>query len=187
MHEQFTVNQAPGDVPIYADFEPDTLFVSSNGGIQHVQLTSNTTWQLQASEWITLLTSSGQGDANVDFVVDLNSGYEERVGYVNVVHNGQELGSLVIVQEGKVDILETDITYLDVRPEGGQYSIQVTANQSWAVNIDVDWIHCEPMSGYGNKTLTLTVDPMPSSLPRSGHIKLGGSTGMMVIITVDQH
>ena len=84
LHEQFNVYQAPGDVPIFADFEPDTLFVSADGGIQHVQLTSNTNWQLQASDWILLLTSSGQGDANIDFVVDLNSEYEGRVGYVSV-------------------------------------------------------------------------------------------------------
>ena len=186
LHEQFNVYQAPGDVPIFADFEPDTLFVSADGGIQHVQLTSNTNWQLQASDWILLLTSSGQGDANIDFVVDLNSEYEGRVGYVSVIHNGQELATMVVVQEAKVDIFETDITYLEVRPEGGEYAIQLTANQSWTVNFDVSWMRCEPMSGYGSKTLILTVEPLLSTHPRSGHMKLSGSAGMMILITVDQ-
>lgn len=187
LNAELTVTQAPGDEPLYADFELDTLFVPVNGGIQHVQLTSNTTWQLQASEWISLLTNSGEGNASCGFVVDINSGYDERVGYLNVVHNGQELGTLVILQEGWVDILETDITQLDVHPEGGEFEIQVSANQSWAVNLDVDWMRCEPMSGFGNKTLILKVDAMSSAHPRTGHIKLSGSTGMVVIVTVDQH
>lgn len=187
LNAELTVTQAPGDEPLYADFEMDTLFVSANGGIQHVQLNSNTTWQLQATEWISLLTNSGEGNVSCGFVVDINSGHDVRVGYLNVVHNGQELGTLVIVQEGWVDILETDITQLDVHPEGGEFEIQVSSNQSWTVNLDVNWMRCEPMSGFGNKTLILKVDAMSSAHPRTGHIKLSGSTGMVVIVTVDQH
>ena len=183
---QLSVSQAPGDEPIVASFVPDTLFVGYSGGVQTLQLTSNTTWQLQASSWITLITSSGQGNATFDIVVDNNSWTIERIGFVKAFHNGQVLGTMIVVQEGKVSILETDITELNVRPEGGRYEIQVTSNQSWKVEPDVDWIFCDPQDGFGNKTLIVKVDALPGTRPRTGHIKLSGETDNYVVITVNQ-
>ena len=184
---EFSVYQAPGDNPLVVGFDVDTLFVSYTGSLQTLNITSNTTWHLQASSWITLLTSSGEGDATFDIAVDSNQDPDERIGFVNAVHNGQEMASVVVVQEGKPNILETDMTELDVRPEGGSYEIQVTANQSWTVDVDVDWVSCDPQSGFGNKTLTVTVGPMMGARPRTGHIKLSGEAGNLVIITVNQH
>ena len=187
LSEQLTASQAPGDDPIIASFEPDTLFVAFSGGVQTVHLASNATWQLQASSWITLVTSSGEGDATFDIIVDNNSEPNERIGFVRAIRNGQVLCTMVVVQEGKVDILETDITELYVRPEGGSYEIHVSANQAWSVNVDVAWIHCDPLSGFGNKTLTVTVDPLPSLRPRTGHVKISGEAGNSVSILVEQN
>lgn len=187
LYYELFVTQAPGDTPLMAEFDADTVFVVYTGGLQSLSLTSNTTWQLQASSWITLITSSGEGDAEFDIAVDSNTDPNNRIGFVSAVHNGQEMANIIVVQEGKPNILETDITELDVRPEGGSYEIQVTSNQSWAVNADVNWIHYEPQSGFGNRILTVTVDPMMGARPRTGHIKLSGETGSLVIITVNQH
>ena len=187
LYYELSVTQAPGDTPLMVEFDADTVFVVYTGGLQSLSLASNTTWQLQASSWITLITSSGEGDAEFDIAVDSNTDPNNRIGFVSAVHNGQEMANIIVVQEGKPNILETDITELDVRPEGGSYEIQVTSNQSWAVNADVNWIHYEPQSGFGNKILTVTVDPMMGARPRTGHIKLSGETGSLVIITVNQH
>lgn len=184
---QFIVSQEAGDEPIMASFEPDTLFVAYTGGVHTLDVTSNTTWQLQASSWIILQTSYGEGNASINIIVDVNQSSEGRMGFVTASHNGQELATMVVAQEGKTYILETDITELDVRPEGGSYEIQVISNQSWAANADVNWIHYEPQSGFGNKTLTVTVDPMMGVRPRTGYIKLSGESGNQVIITVNQH
>jgi hypothetical protein len=187
LYYELSVTQAPGDTPLMVEFDADTVFVVYTGGLQSLSLASNTTWQLQASSWITLITSSGVGDAEFDIAVDSNTDPNNRIGFVSAIHNGQEMANIIVVQEGKPNILETDITELDVRPEGGSYEIQVTSNQSWAVNADVNWIHYEPQSGFGNRILTVTVDPMMGARPRTGHIKLSGETGSLVIITVNQH
>lgn len=184
---EVTVEQEAGDDPLVTMFESDTLYVEYNGGIEHANLISNTTWQLEAGEWITLLTNSGEGDATIDFVVDYNSSPEERVGYVNVKHNGVVMATLVVVQEGWPNILETDITELEARPEGGQYTVHVTANQSWQINCNVDWISINPTSGFGNGEFVVNVRPLPNPSPRSGLIKLNGSTGVMINILVTQH
>ena len=187
LNAEFIVSQAPGEEPIVASFQPDTLYVDFIGSIQTVQIRSNTTWQLQASSWITLVTSSGEGDATFDIVVDNNSNPDERIGYVRAVHNEQVIGMMVVVQEAWSSILETDVTELEVRPEGGTYEIQVSSNLSWKVTTDVNWIHCNPLSDFGNKILTVTVDAMEGVRPRTGHIKLSSEEGNSVNITVYQH
>ena len=106
---------------------------------------------------------------------------------MNAIHNGEVISALVIVQEGKTNDLETDITELDVRPEGGEFEIQVTANQAWTVHADVDWLHCNPSSGFGNGSFTITVDVLSSPRPREGHIKVVGDAGSEVVIIVNQH
>ena len=187
LNAQLTASQAPGDEQAVASFEPDTLFVTYTGGIHTLQMTSNTTWQLQASSWISLTTISGEGDATFDVLVDTNSEPGERIGFVRATHNGQVLGTMIVVQEGKVNTLEADLTELDVRPEGGSFEIQVYSNQSWTVGTDVEWIHCDPLSDFGNKILTVTVDAMQGYRPRIGHVKLSGEMGNSVNITVNQH
>lgn len=183
-----TVNQAAGDIPIEAVFEPDTLWVPYTGGLQHVQLTSNTSWNLQFSSWISIFTAtSGEGDASFDLIIDSNTSSEGRTGYMNALHNGQVIGTLVVIQEGKIDILETDAVQLDVRPEGGDYEIHVTANQGWIVESSDSWIHCDPHSGFGNGSFTISVDALPGARPREGSVKVTGETGSEVVITVSQH
>ena len=184
---ELKVTQAPGENSLMVDFDVDTMFVAYTGGLYPLSLTSNTTWQLQFSSWITVLNSSGQGDATFDLIVNSNQYPQERIGFVTAVHNGQEMATVVVVQEGKPNILETNMTEIDVHPEGGTVEIQVTSNQSWAVNKDVEWINFEPQSGFGNGILYIIVDPMVGVRPRTGHVKLSGETGVQVTITVNQH
>lgn len=181
------VHQEAGDELMTAFFEPDTLYPAYTGGIKHVDLYSNCTWQLDASSWITLFTTSGNGDASFDIVVDLNMNPEGRIGYVNARHDGEWIGSLVIVQEGKPNIFETDVTEIEARPEGGEYTIQLTANQSWTLDCDSEWMTCTPGSGPGNCAITVNVEALANPRPRTGHIKLVGSTGAQIIVTVNQN
>ena len=184
-----TVSQAAGEILPEIAFTADTLYVGYTGGLQPVQLTSNTDWTLQtSSSWINLLPpASGSGDASFDIIIDSNTDPEPRSGLLKAFHLGQMMATLVIVQEGKPNILETDLTQLDVRPEGGDYVVHVTANQEWSVATNDEWLHCNPQSGFGNGSFTITVDAAPSPRPRTGYVKLSGSTGAQVMIMVEQH
>ncbi len=186
LSQELRASQEAGESPVAASFATDSLQVTYTGGLQTVHLSANTTWYLQASDWITLITTSGEGDASFDIAVSPNSNPETRFGFVNVVHNSSVLATLVVVQEGRVDILESDITEMTVRPEGGEFTIHITANQSWTLNTDVSWIHYSPESGFGNKDVTVTVDPMSGVRPRTGLLKVSGSSGAEVMITIVQ-
>ena len=180
------INQEAGDELPMAVVEPSILYPEYNGGFQHLELTSNVSWYLEASNWITLLTSSGTGNASFDILVDHNLQAETRTGYVNVMYNGQVLTTVVVEQEGMPDILETDYTVIDARPEGGEYTVHVTANQSWYVETSVEWLTCYNASGTNNGEFMVKVLPLMALQPRSTELRLYGSMGRMITITVNQ-
>lgn len=185
---ELKITQDPGDEPLVANFEPDTLFMTYSGGIRNVSVTSNVNWTLRFPSWImSLSTTSGDGDASFDIIIDVNSAEEQRVGYLEAVHDGEVIGALVVVQEGKANILETDITEIEARPEGGEYVVHVTANQGWSVSPGVDWITASPIDGFGNGTVTLTVAPLAGSQPRTAQVKIGGLIEKFVLITIVQN
>ena len=183
------VTQAAGEAPISLTVSPDTLYAEYTGGFKHFSITSNASWSLTTPNdgWITLQTTSGTGNGEIDIVVDYNGSETERVGVVNVIHNFTVMASVVVVQEGKPNIFETDVTEINVRPEGGEYTIQLTANQSWTTGCDSGWMTCTPESGNGNGTLVVNVEPLISMHPRTGTIKIIGSTGAQIFVTINQY
>ena len=184
-----TVTQEAGDEPVVASFSPDTLFLTSDGGTTQLNIYSNSTWELQPSDsWIIVNgSSSGEGDAVINLIIDSNVSEESRTGYLNALHNGQVTATAVMVQEGKPNTLYTDITEIEARPEGGEYTVHVTSNQDWVVTTDVEWITVTPESGFGNKDIAITVAPLPSARPREGVVSIKGTTGLVVTVTVTQH
>jgi hypothetical protein len=189
LSRRVVVTQAAGEEPVSISISPDTLFVSASGGLQHISITANSSWILESSDeqWISFLTSSGTGDAELDIIVDLNESSEGRMGTVSIYHNLMMMGRVVVVQEGRPNIFETDVTEINVRPEGGEYTIQLTANQSWTTGCDSGWMKCTPESGNGNGTLVVNVEPLISMHPRTGSIKIVGSTGAQIFITINQY
>ena len=187
--QRVTVEQEAGDEPVWVSLLPDTLSIPYTGATSaQVSVTSNTTWYLGASEWISNLpTSEMQGDATVYLIVDLNSDPLPRYGFVRAMHNGQVMAEIVVAQEGKPDLFEVDMTEVDVRPEGMEFTFHVTSNQFWMVNCDVEWIHFTPESGFGNGDVLVVVDAMTSTRPRIGHIVVKAASGRTITITVNQH
>ena len=187
IEREITVTQAAGMEQLYVTLSPDTLYVASTGGSSSLSLASNTTWMLEGSNIVAYLSPmSGNGDANISTIIDVNSGEEPRMGYIRASHNGEVFGEVVIVQEGKPDLLETDITEMEVRAEGGEFTFHVTSNQNWTVSTDVEWIRCTPDSGFGNSDVTVTVDEMMTLHPRTGTIRVKAASGKIVTVTVSQ-
>ncbi len=58
-------------------------------------------------------------------------------------------------------------------PEGGSYTVAFTAGVAWETSTSADWIHISPESGEsGDITITITVDPNPTTEPRSAGVQV---------------
>ena len=181
------VIQEAGEIPVLLTLAPDTLFVPYTGGSLSFNVISNTAWSLQASDWVSyLFPSVGEGDLEVSVVVDMNSSETPRYGYIRALRDNEVMDEMVVVQEGKPDLLETNFTEIDVRPEGGEFTIHVTSNQNWSVSCDVIWMSFTPTNGFGNGDVTVTVEALSSLRPRTGHINIKAESGKIVVVTVNQ-
>ena len=181
------VNQEEGDeLPIVA-LAPDTVFVSSTGAIKTLTISANTSWMLQTnSSWIMLLSPTGDGSGTRDFIVDGNMSSEPRYGEILALHGGQVMDVAVVVQEGKLFLLETDITEIVARPGGGEYTINVTSTMNWSVEKGAEWLKYTPTSGTGDGQVVVTIEPMSSPRPREAVIHIFAENGDTVVINVSQ-
>ena len=187
LSERVSVSQASGEIQPQVSIEPDTLFAPHTGGLQHMSISANTSWNLvNTDDWINLLTSSGTGDAELDIIVDMNSSEESRVATLTIMHVFSTMDHVVVVQEGRPDILETDITEIQAPSGGGEYIIHVTANQAWHIETSANWLVCTPSSGNNNGEFVVAIEPMNSIQPRSTELRIYGSYGRMVSVTVTQ-
>ena len=186
--QRILVSQEAGVEPPMVSLTPDTLSVSYTGGIGiNLNVTANVSWELQPSApWIILSGNTGDGDATVGVVVDLNSSELERQGSIRAFYNGQLMDETIVVQEGRPNILETDITEINAGAAGGEYLIQLTANQSWNVEKGASWLTVDPLSGTGDGQLVVKIESLMSPIPRTAEIYIRGSLGRTVIVTVNQ-
>ena len=188
LNQRVSIDQAAGDHPLEVTLSPDTITVPYSGATSaELNVSSNTSWRLQASEWITNLPAGlTQGDATVYLIINSYTDPEPRYGFIRAMHNGQVMDEIVVVQEGKPDLLEVTPTEIDVRPEGAELTIHISSLQGWTINSDVTWVSFEPVSGFGSRDVTLTVQSTMSTHPRTGHLKVTADSGRMVTVTINQ-
>ena len=181
------VMQEPGEEVLMANVSPDTLYAPQPGGVRMFEITSNTVWVLSAPSWITMLETSGSGDATIEMMVGVNSAYSSRIGYITVMRNGVELARVVVVQEGITPIMTVDVEEIVFTREGGTEYFNLTSNMSWTIENSEEWLVCSPMQGSGNAEMVVKAVPMNGEESREAVLVIRGSHGQIVYIIVRQN
>ena len=181
-----TVRQAPGDEPIWANVTPDSLFVPRAGGVKLISITSNHSWTITKPSWITMLVTSGTGDATLEMIVDANSSNTPRIGNITIEHGSEVLATVAVIQEGITSILTTDVTEIDLPAAGGVGIIRLTANQGWRIRNSASWVECTPMDGTGDMEIFVKAVPMETAEPREVVITIRGDLDAEATVTVRQ-
>ena len=186
LSQRVLVTQEPGEVPLVANVSPDSLFVTNVGGVKMFEITSNTSWSLSAPSWITLLDTSGSGDATIEMMVGANVAYTNRVGYITVMRNGLELARVVVVQEGIPTILSADVEELVFTSAGGAQYFHLTSNMNWEIENTAEWLVCDPMHGSGDAEVLVKALPMNGIPSREEVLVIRGELGSMIYVIVRQ-
>lgn len=182
------VMQEPGEETYWAAVSPDSLFVGRAGGVRSFSITSNATWTISVPSWVTLppQSDSGTGDATIEMMVGSNSAYSNRVGYILVMRNSEELARVVVVQEGVTPVLSADVEEIVFTREGGAQYFNLTSNISWMINNSVDWLVCDPMEGAGNAEVLVKASPMVETESRETVLVVRGLMGQTTNVVVRQ-
>ena len=180
------MRQSSGDEPIWANVTPDSLFVPRVGGVRSISVTSNHSWTVTVPSWITMLVTSGTGDATLEMMVDANAGNAPRIGNITIQYGTEVLATVAVVQEGIPSILTTDVTEINLPAEGGVEIIRLTANQGWWIRNPASWIECNPMNGSGDMEISVKAGSLETEEPREAVITIRGDLDAVTTVTVRQ-
>lgn len=78
------------------------LSFASEGEIQTITISSNTSWVIYAPEWCSLSASSGEGESEIRVTASENPNTEQRTGQIVINGNGVNAVIISVSQDAKV-------------------------------------------------------------------------------------
>ena len=143
---------------------------------QSLQITSNFNWEARTdSSWFTLSQTEGnKGTTTIEISTSsIDSPSENRNGTINFYFGDAFVTAITVKQEFEV-IFEVSTTSIDMTEELTT-SIDITSNVDWTCEVDGTWISVDIVSGFGNKTITVTAQTFKGQ-NRNAYIKfyIGG-------------
>lgn len=157
-----------------------TLTVGAEGGSVEIRFTASDDWTAALSndraEWLSLSPAKGSaGQAAVSVSVDPNDTPDERSAAIRV-KCGTATASVTVVQKQK-DALTQTASKTQFGPEGGSFTIDVTANVEYSFEISGDWIHQVTTRSMTTKSATFSVDANEDTRKREGSVTVKSSLG----------
>lgn len=156
---------------LYLNVNTASLDFDSYSGSKDVAITSNTDWQVTASnDWITTTPESkGNGDTAASVGVTEDASIYSRSGKVSFSLQGYSLSKEVKVnQSGKsITLSENDLSFSDV---ASTQTVEITTDGEWSVSTGNDWISVSPQSGYGDAILSVSVPENMGQTARNGSL-----------------
>lgn len=174
-----------GEDPILT-ISPESLSFSADGGNKSITVTSNLSWMATSSDaWLTVSSSSGEGDATLSVTADENVSIANRTA--SVTFEGKDRTVIVnVTQDGAAPFFNVTPTTLSFSAEGGSAPVKIVSNQTWTASKSADWIALSEVEGTGDATLSLTVDANTSTDSRSGTVAFqAGETYYHINLTQD--
>ena len=153
---------------------------------QSLQITSNFNWEARTdSSWFTLSQTEGnKGTTTIEISTSsIDSPSENRNGIINFYFGDTFVTAITVKQEFEV-IFEVSMTSIDMTEELTT-SIDITSNVDWYCEVDGTWINVDIVSGFGDKTITVTAQTF-NGQDRNANIKFYVSGELIDTIRIYQ-
>ena len=157
---------------IFIKVDNTSLTFKAAGETLSISINSNTNWKFKnCPSWIQLSQSSGKGNVDVTITANDNPSTNQRSGEIIITQDGMDIGAtLTITQKGKtLDVSPQSLSFGDTPSSS---SINISADDSWEIKNDNNWISITPSSGKGNATITVSVTDNELEESRQGTISV---------------
>jgi len=169
-----TVNQAGATLAV----TPASRSVTAPAGTTTFSVASNTTWTVSESiSWFTVAPMSGTSNGTLTVNYNQNTATTPRSGQITVSSTGLPNVVVTVNQAGAGATLAVTPANRNVTPAPGITTFAVSSNTSWTVSESVAWFNVSPMSGSGNKTLSVSYGENGTGASRIGSITVTASGG----------
>lgn len=170
---------------------PYTLSFPSSGGSTTVSITSNGSWELEASDWMTLSQVSGSGNATVTVTASPNTGNDRRGSVQGHTTNWSSIATAQVYQTGHYVGSDGSISPSSISLPFYETSttIYVTSNVAWTLSIQQQQPHylsVSPSNGMSGTSIPVTLtatDYNHSYSSRTTNIVLQNSNTLEILDT----
>jgi hypothetical protein len=143
------------------DVDITTIDATVAAATYSIVVTSNVTWTVEVNAgatWCTVLPATGTADGSVTVSVTENVVVETRAATVTV-SAGTLTQQVGVTQAAAAPVLDVDRTTIDATLAAATYSIAVTSNVTWAVEVNAGatWCTVSPATGTANGSVTVSV------------------------------
>lgn len=162
--------------------------VKSEGETLQIELKSNVEYEMQlGADWLTEAKTRALSSHTHYIVVSPNESYEARTAEITFTNKANGLEEKVKVTQLQKDGLTVASNKIEVKAEGGEVTVEVKANVSYTVSINVDWMRqVATTRGLKEEKLRFVVDENPSQEPREGKIILSAGTLQQEVTVIQQ-
>lgn len=145
---------------------PTVMSLPQTGGTSKVEVTTNTLWWTTTSNasWLVAPSDTIKGNNSFDLVIPANNSTDTRIGVVTLQSGTKGPKSTVtITQKGLPSHVSVSTSQIDTDGYGGEYTINVTSDATWTVNlknitdISTSWVTVSPTTGFGNGVVTVKI------------------------------
>lgn len=146
---------------------PTNMNYSSSTGSQQIVISTNANWISSVNgAWFSLSNNSGSGNSTLTGTASQNMSVNSRTATVLVSVAGGSTQLISITQQGATPSLSISPSSINTGSNGGIFIVTVTSNTNWTLAANNSWINTSTTTGFGSKTLTLTVNPnlLPNQL-----------------------
>lgn len=179
------LHQESGDMVPALTLSENSIPMGCDGGTCSVQVFSNLNWTASGPNWALPSVYNGSGNQTVSINVSPNASTDARTGVIRFAAGDLKV-NLAILQEGVVYTLDTDVKEIKALGSGGDFKINVYANQSWMISKGASWIHYEPENGSGDEAFAISVAPNAFPVVRECELHVIGEHNGLVIIKIIQ-
>lgn len=175
-----TVSQTGNYVAPYITLSYNSISCDYTGITSSVTVSSNIDWYASVDEsWITISPSSGSGNGTISFVVNQNNTSIVRSCDIAVYDVVYGIKTLLTIRQSESEekpyiVLDPDSFIVQESGSTGN-TIHVSANCSYDITTDTDWITLNSSSGSGDGTVTFDTDPAQLIKFNTGLIEFSNS------------
>jgi hypothetical protein len=165
-------------VPAAANYSLSSTYLvfTAGGGNVSVGLAANSSWTVQSDvNWIgNFSPANGSGDATINYFVAANNTSGSRTGSIRILDNNSVVQqTLRITQGGAAANFAISPANASFAAGGGSGNVTLTANSSWKILVDVNWIKdLSATSGTGGATIHYTISSNSNPQARSSSIRI---------------
>lgn len=170
LHRSISVRQQKNDETLR--FNAETLVFAAAGEAKSLVIESNAQWEIMgAGDWLTLSTTTGQGNSEITITAEPNPLETERSATLTI--RGTTLSDrVVITQEGRATTLAASPTELTFDAMGSQKEVSLVGDATWQASSSVEWLTLSQKEGTGAAVLTLSCADNATDAPRTAAVTI---------------